>query len=257
MKRFTETLKWSDPWFRRLSSAGKLLWVYAVDHCDNIGLVEIDLDFTSRDIGLKVTEATISELGDRIENIGGGKYFLPKFIKFQYGQLSPGCPAHKKVIQAVSDHCLLQDSLGYHYPNSRVTVTLQERNKIGKEEERRRIVPDKTRASLEEIRDFCREHGLFPRDAESAFYKWESNGWTVNGKPIKCWKSTLRNWKAQNIHPSQKQITEEDFWPEHYGEPESDPEDDLPSLEKLRAKRAESEQVTPEQVAEETQNLLF
>ena len=129
VKRFTEALKWSDPWFRRLSAPAKLLWFYAVDHCDNIGLVEIDVNFVSADCGIKVSDKHIAELGERLQIIDGRKFFLPKFIAFQYGKLSVSCPAHKKVIESVAKHQLIEDSLGYHYPSARVTITLQDKDK--------------------------------------------------------------------------------------------------------------------------------
>lgn len=131
MKRFSETLKWQDPWFRRLSLHGKMLWIYVLDHCDNIGIVELDLALVSNDFKEKVKPAVLEELNDRLKPIGGLKYFIPKFIKFQYGKLSESCPAHKKVLQAVEDHGLLHDSLGYHYPSDRVVNTYR----IGREEE--------------------------------------------------------------------------------------------------------------------------
>ena len=34
-------------------------------------------------------------------------------------------------------------------------------------------------------------------DGEALFDKWEGNGWTNQGKAIKCWRSTARSWKRQ------------------------------------------------------------
>lgn len=44
LKRFTETSKWDDPWFRQLPGAQKLLFLYVADRCNNAGFWEVDQD---------------------------------------------------------------------------------------------------------------------------------------------------------------------------------------------------------------------
>jgi len=82
-KRFTDTEKWRDPWFRKLSSPAKQLWIYLLDQCDKIGLVEIDLTLASLDCGQEITNTHLSELASRIEDCGNGKHLITKFIHFQ------------------------------------------------------------------------------------------------------------------------------------------------------------------------------
>lgn len=217
MKRMTETAKWSDPWFRKLSHQAKLLWFYLVDHCDNIGLVEIDLNLVSSDCGTKITQDHLLEMKDRIQMLDDGKIFLPKFIPFQYGTLSSACIPHKKVIEAIAFHSLTATFKGYSYPSARVVSTLhsrvntrQEEDRNGKEEEKK----GKTRArDFFEVEEFCRESGLFPRDAEYLWNRWESNGWQNGGKAMKDWRATVRAWKAQGYLPSQKTPLASDAWP--------------------------------------------
>jgi len=210
LKRFTETLKWTDPWFRRLSAPAKLLWFYAVDHCDNIGIVELDLEFVGKDCGTKITEAHVAELGSRLESIGESKFFLPKFIKFQYGQLSASCPAHKKVIQAVEEHCLLQDLLGYHYPNARLPVAYRkgkEEDSTGRGEEGSGEKPpttSKSRCTAVEAIEYANSIQLSASDGQWFFDKCEGCGWKNNGSPILDWKATIRAWKTGGYLPSQK-----------------------------------------------------
>ncbi len=61
------------------------------------------------------------------------------------------------------------------------------------------------RGTLEEISAFCVEIGLPKSDGEASFHKWEGNGWKVGNAQIKCWRSTIRSWKAAGYMPSQKQ----------------------------------------------------
>ena len=257
MKRFTDSLKWTDPWFRCLSAPAKLLWVYLLDHCDNIGLVEINLKLTSSDCGVTIKQEHIEELGDRIQQIEGGKLFIRKFISFQYGTLSENCVPHKKVIQGIRNHSLVSTFGGYLYPSprvgDRVEPTLKDSTRRVQEEEEnknstRDIQGTREKGTLDEMMAFCRESGLFPRDAESCFHKWEGNGWTNGKQKIKDWKATIRAWKAQGFLPSQKNPSPSDHWPEPQAEAEAEPEIDL--MAKLQAniakrKAAEEEASAP------------
>jgi len=132
MKRFTDTEKWSDPWFRRLSSPAKQLWGYATDRCDKTGLVELDLELVTLDVGQRVGSEHLKELTTRIEDCGMGKFYLPKFIHFQYGVLTESCPPHRPIIELVKKHGLVRDGLLYHYPNATLALgskTRQEEDK--------------------------------------------------------------------------------------------------------------------------------
>jgi hypothetical protein len=213
MKRFTETLKWQDPWFRRLSANAKMLWLYIIDHADHIGLVEIDEEFVSQDCGLKIADKHITELGDRIELVSGRKYYIPKFIQFQYGTLSESCPAHKKVIQSVKNNSLFCDSLGYHYPSTRVvdrvTDTLQNIDKDKDKDKEEDMEEDKNRnepkGTVEEFQSYSLSLGLTENDGEFLHSYFEGNGWMRGKSPIKDWKAAFRTWKIQKWLPSQKE----------------------------------------------------
>jgi uncharacterized phage protein (TIGR02220 family) len=129
MKRFTETEKWRDPWFVKLSGHAKLLWVYLTDNCDKIGLIHIDFRLVSRDCRLPINEKHITELGDRVQALGNYRYFLPKFIQFQYGDLSPDCNPHKPILKLVQQHNLTRLALAYQYPTGTVQTTLQDKTR--------------------------------------------------------------------------------------------------------------------------------
>ncbi len=120
MKRFTETNKWRDAWFRKLSAAAKLAWIYLTENCDQIGMVEIDLTLLSGDCGLKITQAHLVELSTRLQHVGEERFFIPKFIHFQYGELSEKCPPHRTIMRMISMHNLKRDGMLYHYPNGKV-----------------------------------------------------------------------------------------------------------------------------------------
>ncbi len=222
MKRFTDTSKWSDPWFRRLSAPAKMLWFYILDHCDHVGMIELDLDLAAQDCGLKISHETLSEIGDRVEPAGKGKLIVPKFIKFQVGEPSESCKAHTKIIQAIEELELFKDSLGYHYPINSLSIDYpmtinshkeKEEDKDKEEEEDKEEEGKKSKSSkfskakpdsMETVIAFAAELNLPRSDGEYLWYHWESNGYTNGSAKIKDWKMTVRKWVAGGFLPSQK-----------------------------------------------------
>jgi hypothetical protein len=190
---------------------------------------------------------------DRIQILDDGKIFLPKFIPFQYGTLSESCIPHKRVLEAIRFHSLTPTFKGYAYPSARVATTLPSRVNTRQEEDRKGKEEDKTvktRArDIAEVEQFCRESGLFPRDAEYLWNKWESNGWTNGGKAIKDWRATARAWKAQGYLPSQKTPSSADCWPSE-PLPQVEEEDLMAKMLRRRAeedaKRREAEGLPPD-----------
>lgn len=129
-KRFTETDKWKDPWFRKLSPRLKCLWQYVCDYCCPAGTFDLDWELASFIIGEPVSEKDLEFFEDRITRLPNGKHLIVKFIVFQYGTLSKDCPAHVRIFKALDTH-----SIPYPYPSSRVVDTLED--KKGKEEDRK------------------------------------------------------------------------------------------------------------------------
>lgn len=75
----------------------------------------------------------------------------------------------------------------------------------GIEENRKEEKGARARGSLAEIVAFCESEGLTKADGESRFHAWEANGWKINGKPMRCWKSSIRSWASAGYLPSQKE----------------------------------------------------
>jgi len=198
MKRFTETQKWDDPWFRKLKPEAKLLWQWILDHCDNAGVIEPDLELASFQVGYPYPLDTLSELGDRIAKLPSGKWHVRKFVAFQYGTLSEECKPHKQVIQLMAKHGIEGYAKGIH--------TLKDKDKDQEQDQEPPNPRPKARGKIEEVREYFATLGLPESDADYTFYKWEGNGW-MNGKnPIKDWKATARQWKTGKFLPSQKNL---------------------------------------------------
>jgi hypothetical protein len=121
-KRFTETNKWSDKWYRALSPSFKHAWNYLTDNCDGAGIIDLDRELANFQIGEAVDwDGFLKSSGDRIHVIARGKWWLPGFIPFQYGTLSPECNAHKPVIAALEKYSLTERvNEPFKYPSGRV-----------------------------------------------------------------------------------------------------------------------------------------
>ena len=114
MKRFTDTNKWQDPWFRQLTPTGKVFWIYILDNCDNAGIWDQDDDLFKIFSGITIkVDAHIEELGDRVEILESGKVLIPKFVQFQQGgDLKESKPFHRGIFKILERHNLTQDEHG-------------------------------------------------------------------------------------------------------------------------------------------------
>lgn len=130
-KRLSDINKWEDPFFSDLPQTYKLLWLYILDRCDMAGVWKVN-DKVARihcgdDLDLIVAKDILK---DRIEIMdGGSKWFIKKFIQFQYGILS-NSPVHQSVRKALTDHGLDSVGLGYAYSSHRVGPTLKAKAEV-------------------------------------------------------------------------------------------------------------------------------
>ena len=107
MKRFTETNKWRDPWFRKLSAVQKLAFIYLVENCDEAGVWDPDYELANFSIGAEVDwDKMMQALGpDRLLLLDNGSWFLTKFLEFQCGPvLRPDCRPHVKILSTLREH---------------------------------------------------------------------------------------------------------------------------------------------------------
>lgn len=103
MKRFTETLKWDDPWFRALPGHVKLGFLYIIDRCDNAGFWEVDLDGMEFQTKLSRVhcEGALKGLERGIKEASGWVW-VRNFLRHQKNdRLNSDNPAHKQIISLV------------------------------------------------------------------------------------------------------------------------------------------------------------
>lgn len=92
-KRFIDTGFLDQKWIRKLSPERKIFVVYLMLKCDNGGIIDLDYEDASFWIGKKIESIDFLP-DDYLISLNNGKYFMPKFIEWQY----PNFP-HSKVHQ--------------------------------------------------------------------------------------------------------------------------------------------------------------
>lgn len=105
-KRFMDNSIFEKQWFRKLPIRLKIVWFYLINKCNHAGIWECDVDLLSFQIGENYTLKEILEaFGDNIQELGDNKYYLTKFISFQYGlPLNPNVKVHLSVIKLLEKY---------------------------------------------------------------------------------------------------------------------------------------------------------
>jgi hypothetical protein len=107
-KRFIDTDMWSKKWIRQLDPELKLFWVYLMSRCNHAGIYEVDLELASFQLQVELDEKEILKtFNGNIKVIKENKWFIPKFIEFQYGPLNEKVNAHRSVIAILKKYKLL------------------------------------------------------------------------------------------------------------------------------------------------------
>ena len=102
-KRLTDSDKWRNPWFRKLSLKASRAWLYLLDSCDHCGIWRIDFELASFLLGYEVTQKDFDEwFGNRLIPVGVDQVLIPSFIRFQYNlPLNANNKVHQKVIDTL------------------------------------------------------------------------------------------------------------------------------------------------------------
>ena len=99
--RFTLAEKWQDLWFRKLSPAEKLLFLYMCDNCNLAGIWEVDLEQAGFSVGfnLEETQGAYKGLVRGYETLSETHIWLKNFLKHQRNlPLNPSNAAHATII---------------------------------------------------------------------------------------------------------------------------------------------------------------
>jgi len=199
-KRLTDSKKWDDDWFLGLSANYKLLWLYMLDKCDHAGFFKPNLKLAGFCLDSALDRDDILKtFGNRIEAVND-KWFIPKYIKFQYGYIKPENNMYKPVYK------LLQES-GKGDISSFVAPSKGVRREKGKGKGNKKgigigldnkvgnsrvfVVP-----TVKEVATYCieRKNSI---NAQKFVDHYTSNGWMVGKNKMKDWKASVRTWEQR------------------------------------------------------------
>ena len=116
-KRMVDTDIWKKQWFRELPLEMKTVWFYLILNCDHAGIYEVDAGLISFMIGKEITEDKILDSfnGQIVKINDGSKWFLRKFIKHQYGELSDKNNVHRSVAKILKSYGISFETLARPY----------------------------------------------------------------------------------------------------------------------------------------------
>jgi len=202
-KRMTDTDKWKKGFIRSLPAKYKLLWLYILDDCNHAGIWDIDFEVASIRIGSKITEAEASRVFSSQIKIfdGGNKWFIPKFIDFQYGTLNENSRVHQSVIKLLDKYDV------YNIEGISPVDVAGLPNEIEKP-----IIKRFKEPTIDEIDSYCieRENKV---DSHTFFDFYQSKGWVVGKVKMKDWRACVRTWEKNEPKDNvgRKQLANKDY----------------------------------------------
>ena len=125
-KRFIDTAIFEKEFVSSLEAPYKLLFVYFITKCDHAGVIDkhalklasflLDHEYDVKDVS-KLFAGKVLDLGT--------KWFMPAFIKFQYGSLNDKNRAQNSVIQILKSHNIDPSTLELKTKNKPLISPLQ------------------------------------------------------------------------------------------------------------------------------------
>ena len=189
-KRFTDTDKWKKGFIRNLPSKYKLLWLYILDDCNHAGIWDTDFEVASIRIGSKINPVEAAKIFESQIKIfdEGNKWFIPKFIDFQYGTLNENSRPHQAVIKLLDKHNV------YNIEGISPVDVAGFQGEISKPVKFKRFV----KPTLNDLELYCVERQN-KVDIQKFFDHYESNGWKVGKNPMKDWRAAIRTWEKNSF----------------------------------------------------------
>lgn len=117
-KRLTDTEKWKDDWFISLNNDYRIIWQWLLDNCNHAGICKRSINTLNLMCNTNISESDlIVQMQDRVL-IVNNLWFIPKFLKFQYLNLTSSKPVIVSVRNQLIKHgcdVMIPKSFGNDY----------------------------------------------------------------------------------------------------------------------------------------------
>jgi len=117
-KRLTDTEKWNDDWYISLCNDYRIIWQWLLDNCNHAGICKRSMRLLNLMCNTSITEEILIEKMEGRVIISGNDWFIPKFLKFQYENLTSQRPVVLSVIKELEKNGLtklIPESFGNDY----------------------------------------------------------------------------------------------------------------------------------------------
>lgn len=103
--RFTDSEKWKDIWFRKLSINEKILFIYFIDNCNLSGFIELDIESIAFSTGLTKSDILGAKEGLNKSCFEADNWiWIKNFLKHQKNlPLNSSNNAHKHIIGIIKE----------------------------------------------------------------------------------------------------------------------------------------------------------
>lgn len=196
-KRFLDTNVFDKEWFQELEPKYKLFWFYMISKCDHAGIWNVNIRMANFVINHEYKkEDVLKAFNGKIIQMEDDKWFIKKFIKFQYGEdLNPANRVHKSVIKILEDN---QIDLNKDHVSPIEGPTKD----LGRFKS----------PSLKEVLDHFNKNKYTNAAIEGAkFYHYYSSvDWKVGKNKMKSWPAAAAGWntRIKDVPPNKKVYVE-------------------------------------------------
>jgi len=122
-KRFIDTGFLDQKWIRKLSPEKKIFLIYLMLKCDNGGVIELDLEDANFWIGKNIGDLNFLPEGYLIPLNNSCKYFMPKFIEWQYRDLSSNKFIVAQARQILDKYSLINSDFTLNLDKNYINIT--------------------------------------------------------------------------------------------------------------------------------------
>jgi len=129
------------------------------------------------------------EFSERVEE-KGGYWFIPKFLRWQYGEKLNKGDAFSSAFEMIESKGFLE-SLRRVYrespdsPGRAMAIAISSSSLVSN---------TFAKPTIEDLAAYCKERGNGV-DVEKFLNHYDSNGWKVGRNPMKDWKAAVRTWE--------------------------------------------------------------